>query len=50
MIKKIPEKNYPDKKYKSKNYQKTLKKILQMAKPKKQQNTKHIPPLKQIPS
>lgn len=34
----------------SKNYQKTLKKILQMAKQKKQQNTKRIPPIQQIPN
>ena len=37
-------------KYMSKNYQKTLKKIPQMDKQKKQQNTKRIPPIQQIPS
>ena len=34
----------------SKNYQKTLKKIPQMDKQKKQQNTKRIPQIQQIPS
>ena len=50
MIKKIPEKIIQTKNTKAKTTKKTLKKILQMAKPKKQQNTKHIPPLKQMPS
>ena len=49
MIKKIPEKIIQTKIQKQK-LPKNTKKILQMAKPKKQQNTKHIPPLKQTPS
>ena len=48
MIKKY-QKNYPDKNTWEK-LSKNTKKILQMAKPKKQQNTKHISPLKQISS
>ena len=49
MIKKY-QKQLARKEYMSNNYKKTLKKTTQMDKPKKQQTTKRIPPIKQIHS